>query len=203
MIAIAIGIFVLLAILLGFYANLRAKKAEAGKAKSKEDKQVEKLQPGVEAGQIARHGETSKSKQRGGLPSTLKVIVGIGVAVMVYVGLLAPSGLGFQTSDPRYTEAEVCTNVELGMGCMSNIMEPRAEYLGNRIWEVELASCKPPFRYITVYYNEKNGIIASTYAEALKFRWKVDIVSVVSVIAISCVVLLFAALLLGAIERGE
>lgn len=48
MIAIAIGIFVLLAIFLFVYANLRTKKAEAGKTKSKEDTQVEKLQQEIE-----------------------------------------------------------------------------------------------------------------------------------------------------------
>lgn len=50
MIAIAIGIFVLLAILLVVYANLRTKKAEAGKTKSKEDRQVEKQPKTVKIG---------------------------------------------------------------------------------------------------------------------------------------------------------
>ena len=183
MIVIAISIFVFLAILLVVYANLRTKKI-----KGKEYKQV-----------MMEPNEVSQSKQREGL-SVTKVVLGIGMAVLLYVGLIFPSGLGHHK---HLTEGKVTTSVELGLGCMSNIMEPRPEYLGNRIWEVELASCKPPFGYITVYYNEKNSIIASTYAEALKFRWKVDIASVVSVIAISCVVLLFAALLLGQYERGE
>lgn len=200
MIGAAIAISVILIILLIVYFNLRAEEDKKSKAKrSKEDKQVKKLQAEVEAGQIARPGETSKSKQRGGLPSTLKVILGIGVAVMVYVGLLAPSGLGFQTSDPRYTEAEVCTNVGIGVGCMSMVMHPKAKYLSNRIWQVEIASCQPPFGYMTLYYNESNGVIDSTYAEAIKFRWKVDLGAVFGVIAIFCLIFFVTYFIIRAI----
>ena len=52
---------------------------------------------------------------------------------------------------------------------------------------------------MTVYYNESNGVIASTYAEAIEFRWKVDIGAVFGVIGIFCLIFFVAYFIIRAI----